>query len=98
MEVPGAIKAGLVIQRTVQACCRRSFANRKLGAVADLSCVGSPVAWHFRHGAAVLVNNCRAISFSAVVTGVSFCGINGCGWLDIASKNNTRRSEEHTSE
>ena len=24
--------------------------------MAFLSCAGSPVAWHFRHGAAVLVN------------------------------------------
>ena len=48
--------AGLVIQRSVQAGCKRSLANRKLGAMAVLSCPGSPVAWHFRQGAAVLVN------------------------------------------
>ena len=37
----------------------------------------------------MLVNKCRAISFSAVVIGSSFCGMKGCGWLDMASKNST---------
>src|SRR6202171_3014278 len=83
------ISAGLVIHLAVQAGCKRSFANKKLGAMAVLSCAGSPVAWHFRQGAAVLVKSSRAISFSAVVIGGSFCGINGCGWLDMASKNST---------
>src|SRR5713226_9141112 len=87
MAVPGAINAGLVIQRSVHPGCRRSLANRKFGAMAFLSCPGSPVAWHFKHGAADLVNKSRMISFSAVVIGSTFCGIYGCGWLDIAWKN-----------
>src|SRR5712672_2924826 len=90
MAVPGMMSAGFVIHLSVQAGCSRSFANRKFGAIAFLSCAASPVAWHFKQGAAVLVNSCRAISFSAVVTGGNFCGMNGCGWLDIASKNNTK--------
>ena len=70
-----------MIHRSVQAGCKRSLANRKFGAMAFLSCAGSPVAWHFRHGAAVLVKSSRAISFSAVVSGSIFCGMKGCGWL-----------------
>ena len=37
---------------------------RKLGAVAALSCVGSPVAWHFRQGAAFEVKSSLAICVS----------------------------------
>src|SRR6266851_282637 len=89
MAVPGAIKAGLVIHRSVQPGCKRSLAKRKFGAMAFLSCAESPVAWHFKHGAAELVNKSRAISFSAVVIGSIFCGMYGCGWLDMAWKNDT---------
>src|SRR5258708_32302740 len=81
MAVPGMMSAGFVIHLSVQAGCNRSFANRKFGAIAFLSCPASPVAWHFKQGAAVLVKSCRAISFSAFVIGGSFCGVNGCGWL-----------------
>src|SRR5579864_6372499 len=49
------INCGLVIQRPVHAGRRRSLASRKFGAVAFLSCAVSPVAWHFKQGAAVLV-------------------------------------------
>ena len=54
------MSCGLVIQRCVQAGRKRSLASRKLGAVAFLSCAGSPVAWHFRQGAAVLVKSCAS--------------------------------------
>ena len=57
--------------------------------MALLSWPGSPVAWHFKHGAAELVNKSRAISFSAVVIGSIFRGMYGCGWLDMAWKNET---------
>ena len=77
MAVPGMISCGLVIQRSVHAGRRRSLASRKFGAVAFLSCAGSPVAWHFRQGAAVLVKSSRAMPSSAVVSGSSFCGMNG---------------------
>src|ERR1700739_493339 len=83
------INCGLVIQRPVHAGRKRSLAKRKFGAMAFLSCAGSPVAWHFRQGAAELVNKLRGISFSAVVIGSIFCGMYGCGWLDMASKNDT---------
>src|ERR1700722_9411504 len=77
IAVPGIISCGLVIQRPVHGERRRSLASRKLGAVAFLSWLASPVAWHFRQGAAVLVNRSRAIPCSAGVSGVSLSGMNG---------------------
>ena len=56
MAVPGMIFAGSVIQRAVHAGCKRSCASRKFGADAFLSCASLPVMWHFRQGAAGLVN------------------------------------------
>src|ERR1700683_5248648 len=51
MAVPGIIFAGSVIQRAVQAGCRRSCASKKFGAEALLSCASLPLMWHFKHGA-----------------------------------------------
>src|ERR1700689_1580225 len=84
MAVPGIIFAGSVIQRAVHAGCRRSCAGRKFGAEAFLSCASLPVMWHFRHGAAGLVNRLRAMARSASVSGSTFGGINGAGSADIA--------------
>ena len=44
------------------------LSGRKFGAVALLSCCGSPVAWHFKQGAAVEENKLRAISVSFAVS------------------------------
>ena len=65
---PELIACGSMIQRSAQSGFRRSLASRKLGAVAILSCCGSPVAWHFKHGAAVLENKLRAMSVSLAVS------------------------------
>src|ERR1700733_1840422 len=89
MDVPGLTACGSVIQRSTQSGFRRSFAKRKLGAVAILSCAGSPVAWHFRHGAAELENRLRAMSFSFVVSTGTCSGIYGSGCCDNAWKNRT---------
>src|SRR6266852_3226738 len=68
MEVPGLMACGSIIQRSTQSGLRRPLACRKLGAVAVLSCAGSPVAWHFKHGAAGLLKRLRAISVSLAVS------------------------------
>src|SRR6478752_1311145 len=89
MEVPGLTACGSRIQRSAQSGFRRSFASRKLGAVAILSCCGSPVAWHFRQGAAVLENRLRAMSFSLVLKTGTCSGMYGIGCCDSAWKNLT---------
>src|SRR6266702_763009 len=89
MDVPGLIACGSTIQRSTQFGFRRSFANRKLGAVAILSCCGSPVAWHFRHGAAVLENKLRAMSFSLAVSVGPRSGMEFIGCCESASKKRT---------
>ena len=68
MDVPGLTACGSVIQRSTQSGFKRSFASRKFGAVAILSCDGSPVAWHFKQGAAVLENRLLAMSVSLAVS------------------------------
>ena len=78
-----------MIQRSTQSGFRRSLASRKLGAVAILSCCGSPVAWHFRQGAAVLENRLRAMSVSFVVSVGTCSGIYGSGCCDSAWKKRT---------
>ena len=89
IAVPGIIFAGSVIQRSVQAGCKRSCASRKFGAEAFLSCSGFPVMWHFKHGAAGLVNRLRAIAVSVGSSGFTLGGINGVGCEDSAWKNST---------
>src|SRR5579863_7930271 len=89
MAVPGIIFAGSVIQRAVQAGCRRSCASRKFGAEAFLSCASLPVMWHFKHGAAGLVKRLRAIAVSVGSSGFTLGGINGVGCDESAWKNNT---------
>src|SRR6202040_3839382 len=89
IAVPGIIFAGSVIQRSVQAGCRRSRASRKFGAEAILSCSRLPVMWHFKHGAAGLVKRLRAIAVSVGSRGVTFGGMNGSGCDESASKNST---------
>jgi hypothetical protein len=64
MDVPGLIACGSMIQRSTQSAFNRPLACRKLGAVAVRSCAGSPVAWHFKQGAAGLLKRLRAISVS----------------------------------
>src|ERR1700693_3973848 len=86
IAVPGMILAGSVIHLAVHAGCKRSRASRKLGAEAFLSCASLPVMWHFKHGAAGLVNRPRAIARSASVKGSTLGGINGSGGADMASK------------
>ncbi len=78
-----------MIHRSIQSGFKRPRASRKFGAVAFLSCAGSPVAWHFRQGAAVLENKLRAISVSFAVKVVSDSGIYGNGCRDSASKKRT---------
>src|ERR1700722_17070276 len=89
MDVPGLTACGSVIQRSTQSGFSRSFARRKLGAVAILSCAGSPVAWHFRQGAAVLENRLRAMSVSLLVKTGTCSGIYGMGCCDKAWKKRT---------
>src|ERR1700735_4005490 len=79
MAVPGIIFAGSVIQRAVQAGCRRSCGRRKFGAEVFLSCPSLPVMWHFKHGAAGLVKRPRAMARSASLSGSTFGGMNGWG-------------------
>ena len=62
----------------------RAGASKKFGAVARASCAGSPVIWHFKHGAAGLVNKARAMARSESSRGFTFGGINGSGWDDMA--------------
>src|SRR5258706_14801769 len=64
MDVPGLIACGSMSQRSIQSDLRRCFAIRKLGAVAVRSCAGSPVAWNFRQGAAVVLKKLRALFVS----------------------------------
>src|SRR5216110_1384485 len=80
---------GSVIQRSTQSGFSRSFASRKFGAVAILSCCGSPVAWHFRHGAAVEENRLRAMSLSLAVRVGTCSGTYGIGCCDSAWKKRT---------
>src|ERR1700689_3500108 len=89
MDVPGLIACGSSTQRCAQSGFKRSLASRKFGAVAILSCAGSPVAWHFKHGAAVLENRLRAMSVSFVVSTGTCSGIYGIGCWDNAWKNRT---------
>src|SRR5208282_5026706 len=89
IDVPGLIAAGSVIQRSTQSGFSRSFASKKFGAVAILSCVGSPVVWHFRQGAAVLENKLRAMSFSLAVSVGTCSGMYGMGCCDNAWKKRT---------
>src|SRR5712671_4265778 len=89
MEVPGLMACGSMIQRSTQSGLRRPLAWRKLGAVAVLSCAGSPVAWHFKQGAAVLLNRLRAMSVSFAVRAGAGSGIYGNGWRDNAWKKRT---------
>src|SRR5271155_3548339 len=86
MAVPGIIFAGSVIQRAVQAGCRRSWASRKFGAEAFLSCAALPVMWHFRHGAAGLGNRPRGMGRSASLSGSALGGMKGAGCGDMALK------------
>src|ERR1700691_2445041 len=89
MDVPGLTACGSVIQRSTQSGFRRSFASSKFGAVAILSCAGSPVAWHFKQGAAVLENRLRAMSVSFVVKTGTCSGMYGMGCCESAWKNRT---------
>src|ERR1700693_212432 len=89
MDVPGLIACGSTIQRSTQSGFKRSFASRKLGAVAILSWFGSPVAWHFKQGAAVLENRLRAISVSFVESTGTCSGMYGMGCCDNAWKKRT---------
>src|SRR6266481_818264 len=89
MEVPGLMACGSIIQRSTQSGLRRPLAWRKLGAVAVLSCAGSPVAWHFKQGAAVLLKRLRAMSVSLVVRMGISSGMYGKGWRDSAWKKRT---------
>src|SRR5579863_1534376 len=89
MEVPGLTACGSVIQRSTQSGLSRSLASRKFGAVAILSCEGSPVAWHFRQGAAELENRLRAMSDSFAVNTGTCSGMYGIGCCDRAWKNRT---------
>src|SRR5579859_2672866 len=89
IDVPGLTACGSVIQRSTQSGFNRSLANRKFGAVAILSCAGSPVAWHFRQGAAVLENKLRAMSVSFALSVGTCSGMYGIGCCDNAWKNLT---------
>src|ERR1700675_1281164 len=90
MAVPGIIFAGSVIQRAVHAGCRRAGASGKLGAEAFFSCASLPVIWHFKHGAAGLVNRPRAMARSASLSGSTVGGMNGSGCEDMAWENRVR--------
>src|SRR5947199_9238226 len=89
MAVPGDIIAGSRIQRLVQPGFKRSLAMVKFGAVALASCLGSPVMWHFRHGAPSLENRLRAIVRSWSVSGSGGCARYGVICDDSALKNRT---------
>src|SRR5271167_4378552 len=89
MDVPGLMACGSSTQRCAQSGFRRSFASKKFGAVAILSWAGSPVAWHFKHGAAVLENRLLAISVSFVVKTGTCSGMYGIGCCERAWKNRT---------
>src|SRR5579859_5783329 len=89
IDVPGLTACGSVIQRSTQSGFKRSLASKKLGAVAILSCAGSPVAWHFRQGAAVLENRLRAMSDSFAVNAGICSGMYGMGCCERAWKNRT---------
>src|ERR1700685_4475339 len=89
MDVPGLIACGSSTQRCAQSGFKRSFARRKFGAVAILSCAGSPVAWHFKQGAAVLENRLRAMSVSFVVKTGTCSGMYGMGCCESAWKKRT---------
>src|SRR5580704_19779294 len=89
MDVPGLIAWGSSTQRCAQSGFKRSLASRKFGAVAILSCAGSPVAWHFKQGAAELENRLRAMSVSFVVNTGTCSGIYGMVCCDKAWKNRT---------
>src|SRR5579862_7890654 len=89
MAVPGIIFAGSTSHRSVHGVCSLSLASRKFGAIAFLSCAGLPIAWHFKHGAALLVKRFRAMAFSASVISGALGGIYGSGCDEIASKKST---------
>src|ERR1700746_104076 len=89
MEVPGAIAGGSMIHRSTQSGFRRPLACKKFGAVAVRSCAGSPGAWHFKHGAAGLLNKLRAISVSLAVSVGAWSGMYGKGCCESAWKKRT---------
>src|SRR6267378_192606 len=89
MEVPGLMACGSIIQRSTQSGLRRPLACRKFGAVAVRSWAGSPVAWHFKHGAAGLLKRLRAMSVSLAVSAGGCSGMYGNGWRESASKKRT---------
>src|SRR5260370_36745129 len=89
MDVPGLMAGGSIIQRSTQSGFRRPRACRKFGAEAKRSWAASPVAWHFRQGAAVLLTRLRAISDSLVVRMGSASGTYGEGRLASAWKQPT---------
>src|SRR5438876_12048563 len=82
MDVPGLIACGSMSQRSIQSDLRRCLAIRKLGAVALRSCVGSPVACHFRQWAAVLLKRLPALWGSLAVNGGAASGMSGASCLD----------------
>ena len=87
--MPGLMACGSSTQRSAQSGLRRSLASKKFGAVAILSCAGSPVAWHFKQGAAVLENRLRAMSDSLAVNTGTCSGMYGMGCCERAWKNRT---------
>src|SRR6266851_5504468 len=89
MEVPGLMACGSMIQRSTQSGLRRPLDWRKLGAVAVLSWAGSPVAWHFKQGAAGLLKRLRAMSVSLAVSAGGGSGIYGKVCRDNAWKKRT---------
>src|SRR5271154_4301255 len=89
MDVPGLMACGSSTQRSAQSGFKRSLARRKFGAVAILSCCGSPVAWHFKHGAAVLENRLRAISVSFADNAGTCSGMYGIACWESAWKKRT---------
>src|SRR5258708_32157231 len=86
MEVPGLMACGSIIQRSTQSGLRRPLACRKLGAVAVRSWAGSPVAWHFKHGAAGRLKRLRAIAVSLAVSAGGCSRMYGNGCRDSAWK------------
>src|ERR1700685_3407201 len=89
MDVPGLMACGSSTQRSAQSGFNRSLASKKFGAVAILSCCGSPVAWHFKQGAAVLENKLRAISVSFADNTGTCSGMYGMGCCESAWKKRT---------
>ena len=88
--MPGLTACGSVIQRSTQSGFKRSFASRKLGAVAILSCCGIAGRVTFQAGSRrAREQAARHVAFLSHVSVGTVSGIYGMGCCESAWKKRT---------